>query len=313
MIASGPDLLRLALIPAFLWLALVDFRTRRIPRWVWWPIGAVGLIALVWAGMVMAHLPPLQSRVWTIQVAISLGLVAPLGYLFYRFGAYGAADAKAVIVIAIAYPTYPLIKFGTVSLPLVELPTGLFSLTVLVNAVLLGLVYPLALAGRNAVNGDIRTAMFVGLPVHWSKLPERHGVLLEHDNALPRSGLDLDALRMYLQWRKMNLAELRADPYTYVEPSSLPDEPAKPGDGAVRTDGGIPQPDRWGARAFLDDVGGAYGTRPEELRIWLDRLTEREVFWVSPGIPFLVLLVGGLVVGLIFGDLFTMIVSHLGM
>ena len=304
VIATGPDLLRLAIIPVFVWLAIVDIRTRRIPRWVWWPLGAVGLIALGWAALGTAGI---ERRIWTIQVAFSLGLIGPLGYLFYRFGAFGAADAKAIIVIAIAYPTYPIIDLGSRSLPYLEMTMGVFSLTVLVNAVLLGLVYPFALAARNGVTGHLRSAMFVGRPVPTSTLPERHGVLLDHRGFLPRSGLDLDALRMYLRWRNTTIEAIRADPARFQDPTTVPSEPGPVDDGAIRTDGGEEPMDRWAARAFLDDVGSAYGTRPEELRFWLDQLAKEDVLWMSPGIPFLVLLAGGLVVGVLVGDLFTWI------
>lgn len=313
MIAAAPDLVRLALVPAFLWLALLDVRTRRVPRWVWWPLGAVGVFALIWAALAHVAVGGPAFHLWIVQVAISIGLIAPLGYLFHRFGAFGGADAKAVIVIAIAYPTYPVIALAGTELPLVHAPTGVFSLTVLVNAVLLGLCYPLGIAARNAIGGRFRATMFFGLPAHWSTLESRHGVLLESPTGFTRNGLDLDALRMYLRWRETDLAALRADPENHANPASVPSTPAPAGDGRVRTDGGVDSDDRWGARAFLEDSGGAYGTRPEELRGALDLLCERENVWVSPGIPFLVLLVGGLLVGLVVGDLFSLIGARIGL
>ena len=313
MIATAPDLLRLALIPAFIWLAILDIRTRRIPRKVWWPLGVIAVIALLWSGSNEMAVGGLSLQHWIVQVVISIGLVAPLGYLFHRFGAFGGADAKAVIVLAIAYPTYPIISFAGSTLPMVHAPTGVFSLTILTNAVLLGLCYPLGLALRNALYGEFRVSMLVGLPVHWRSLEERHGVLLESPTGFTRRGLDLDALRMYLAWRSTDLATLRRDPANHADPSSIPASPGPVGDGRVKTDGGTDTDDRWGARTFLEDTGGAYGTRPEELRAALNLICERDMVWISPGIPFLVLLVGGLLVGIVAGDLFSIIGATVGL
>jgi preflagellin peptidase FlaK len=84
------------------------------------------------------------------------------------------------------------------------------------------------------------------------------------------------------------------------------EEPAE-GDGSrpssLRSDGGRGHSDDWGAEAFLEDVGSAYGTSPEELREGLELLTTRDRVWVSPGIPFLVPILLGLVVALTYGDL----------
>jgi|GEM_PF-5148001 Archaeal Peptidase A24 C-terminus Type II. len=141
---------------------------------------------------------------------------------------------------------------------------------------------------------------------------------------------------MYLRWRGCTLAELRADP-TLRSPDTVT-ETFPPTDGArhrepewprrrdggpasgdptppdewagtgfvpatVRRVGGDPEPDPWAAAAFLDDIdGSAYGTTPDRLRAGLERLTTAERVWVSPGLPFVVPLFGGLVVALTLGD-----------
>lgn len=306
MIANGPDLLRLALVPTLLWLAILDVRSRRVPGWVWWPLALVGVLALAWAGLEAVRIGGWVQQRWTLQVALSLGVIAPMGYLFYRVNAFGAADAKALVLLAVAYPTYPTLHVAGQALPLVRSDVGVFALAVLVNGVLLGMAYPLVLAGQNALGGRFRPAMFLGRPVHWSSLERRHGVFLEDAEGFIRRGLDLDALRMYLRWRDTDLGTIRADPARYADPGSLPETPGVPGDGRVRTDGGIDPDDRWGARRFLEEVEGAYGARPEELRAALDLVCERERLWISPGIPFLVPLVGGLVVALTLGDVPTL-------
>jgi len=176
-------------------------------------------------------------------------------------------------------------------------------------------------------------------PIEAADATRRYGVLLEFAEGRLRDArslsavrshlswrrLDLDALRMYLQWRDLDLASVRADPDRYRDPDSLPDDPNPPGTGsiatsnvdgtasAVETDGGTTD-DPWGAEAFLDDIeGDAYGTTPEMLRDGLETLTEEDVVWISPGIPFIVPMFFGLVVSFVYGDLLFTLLGFLGL
>ncbi|PCR91913.1 A24 family peptidase [Natrinema ejinorense] len=328
--ATSPDLLRLVAVPVFAWAAYRDIETRRVSSTVWIPLSLLATILLLWDGW----------RAWTagggvwpyeflVPTAISLGLVVPIAYLFWWVGGFGGADAKVLLVLAVLFPTFPEYALGSVTFPLETTPVGAFSFTILTNAVLVAILLPVALAIRNAAAGRIAPVMFVGWPVAWERIPETHGRLLETPSGLSRGGLDLDALRMYLRWRGLSLAEVRDDPERYRDPATLPDEPNPPTDGAVtaavgtHSDGGRLESspddaaeaapiddsepdgdDPWGADAFLDDIdGSAYGTSPETLRDGLAVLAESETVWISPGTPFLVPIFAGLVVALIYGDL----------
>lgn len=315
MISSGPDLIRLLLLPVFVYVAVVDIRTRRIPRIVWPPVIFVAMLLLLWEGWSMFATGGLEWQLWSIRAAISVGIVAPLGYLFWRFGAFGLADAKALIAIAILFPTYPTVEVGDWLLPLVVSDVGVFSLTILVNGVFLGLAYPLGLAAVNVRRREFRVAMFVGLAVPAERTISQHGRLLASPDTLDRGILDLDALRMYLRWRDVTLEELRGAPAEHRDPGSLPASPQEPGDGRIRTDGGgVADPDDdWGARAFVEATGGPYGTRTENLREALEVLCERDVVWIMPGIPFLLLLGLGLFTAVIYGSLITAIMHAAGL
>jgi len=302
--ASVPDLLRLLAVPVFGWAAIRDLRPRRVPNRAWLPLLALGAVLLVVEGATLIAGPalPYRERLFAIRAGVSVGIVVPLAYLLWAARAFGGADAKAFMAVALLFPTYPTYHLGDVTLPLVETTLGVFSLTVLTNTVLLGLAYPLALAARNAASGRVGLVAFVGVPVAWDDLDRTHGRLLEAGDGggFTRGGLDLDALRMYLRWRDADLAALRSNP-DLRDPATLPDEPSEPTDGAVATDGGRADP--WGAAAFLDAIDGdAYGTDPEDLRAALDLLVERDRVWVSPGIPFVVLIFLGLCLALTYGD-----------
>lgn len=305
MVAVTPDLLRLLALPVFVAVAIADVRSRRVPRAVWPPLAVLGLIALVWELTRQRDVGGFVWQLYLIRVALSLGLVMPLAWIFWWLGGFGRADAKGLAVLAVLYPTFPQYQVAGYALPVVATEVGVFSLTILTNAVLIGLIYPLALGAINALQGRLHPAIFVARPVRWDTVTDRHGQLLESPDGFTRQGLDLDALRMYLAWRDCSLADLRSEPARHRDPASLPDDPAPPGDGRI-TDGGEPaqtEADRWGAAAFLGDVREAYGTTPATLRDGLEVLTTREYVWVSPGIPFLVPLTMGLIIALTYGDL----------
>jgi preflagellin peptidase FlaK len=94
----------------------------------------------------------------------------------------------------------------------------------------------------------------------------------------------------------------------------VPTETDTPDEDAATDGAGTGAPpdadDPWGAEAFLDDIeGSAYGTTPETLREGLDVLVDEEVVWVSPGMPFIVPMFAGLLVSLVYGDLFVAVVG----
>ncbi|WP_135303591.1 A24 family peptidase [Haloarcula amylovorans] len=337
MLGSIPDLLRLLAVPVFGWAAYRDVKTRRVPNRTWVPLAALAVVLLVWETYTVLT-GPTSGQAYLIRVAISLGFVAPLAYGFWLIGGFGGADAKAFMLTAVLFPVYPVYYLPTAALPLEPSTLGVFSLTILSNTVVAGIFYPLGVAATNLAQGRFSPAMFIGKPVAIERLPEEYGRLLESPRGFTRSGLDLDALRMYLQWRGITLAQLRADSTRYRHPESLPSDPNEPGDGAIVTDGGEPSDarrpsselgsdggvsagattddtvaavaDEWGAERFLDDIeGSAYGTSPEQLRDGLEvAVSEREV-WISPGIPFLVPMFAGLLAALTYGDvLFSLLV-----
>jgi preflagellin peptidase FlaK len=347
------DLLRLLLVPAFGYAAYRDIRTRRVDGRLWAPLVLVGLVALA-LDFSRLGTSSFSGERLLVRVGVSLGLVGSLGYLFWRLGAFGGADAKAIMTISLCFPAYPnYVLPGVGTLPDHRATLGVFSLTILTNTVLAGLAYPLVLAAGNALRGRFGLPMFVGRPVRVAALAGQYGRLLETPDGFSRGGLDLDTLRMYLRWRGTTLSAVRDNPGRFRDPDSLPAPEARgdPTSGSVAegdpvadggrpvtdgggpvTDGGDPAApgpapsdtadvsaptpavrriDAWGAAAFLDDVGYAYGDGAADIREGLDLLTDpgRERVWVSPGIPFVVPMFAGLVVALTVGDLLLLVLG----
>ncbi|RRJ30474.1 A24 family peptidase [Halocatena pleomorpha] len=297
MFLTLPDLFQLLVVPCIAWMGYHDVRTRRIPNWIWPPLAVVGLIVIFLNAVVVA---PSVRVAFVLRCVVSLSAVAPIGWFCWRLNIAGGADAKAIGTLALVFPVYPTIYFRWGVLPIERASHGVFALTILTNTVLVGLVIPVALAVCNGVNGRIRPAMFVGRPYQITSVSSRYGQLLEDDTGRSLTGgLDLDALRLYLQWRDTSLAALRSAADTDRDPANCPSASAS---------------DHWGAAAFLSEIEGtAYGTTPEQLRDGLDRLCaeEAESVWVTPGLPFLAFVCFGLVIALIYGDVLSTIMRAL--
>ncbi|WP_248903585.1 A24 family peptidase [Halocatena marina] len=343
MFVSIPDLLRFVTVPVFAWAAYQDVRTRRVPNCVWVPLVAVGLITLTLDGRSVIALssPEIQS-LFFLRVGVSLGVVAPLGYAVWRLGGFGGADAKAIVTLAVVFPTYPEVYVRWTAIPLEPSAVGVFSLTILTNTALISAAIPLVLAGRNAINGRCQPTMFVGWPVSVDRVANVHGQLLQKDGTQDSDsdGLDIDAVRMYLRWRGSTLEAVRQSPATHRDPTSIPTTPNDPGDGSVaeyderlissqlysetrradrqRIDDreiDAAASDAWGVAAFFADIDGdAYGSTPAQLRAGLELLSssETESVWVSPGIPFLVVVFFGLLTALTYGDLLASLLQLIG-
>ncbi|WP_348613550.1 A24 family peptidase [Halobaculum rarum] len=361
-VATAADLLRLLVLPGFAWAAYRDIRTRRVASSLWLPLLAIGALALVVEGAGAYPFDGYAGRVFLVRVGFSILFLIPFSVLAYRLAAFGGADMKALVVLAVAFPTTPgyvvplsilpdVTWLHTVGFPVHPSALGVTAMSALTNAVLFGAGYVALLFVSNVAAGRISSAMFVGRWTAVEDLPDVHGQLIRADGLRPQRGLDLDALRMYLRWRGTTLAAVRADPETHRDPASV-GERHPPTDGAVhdgpRTDGGVddggfefPESDAtaddaagdpnadagvdadaaagdvddpWAAERFLDDIEGtAYGTTPDTLREGLDRVAAEEALWVSPGLPFLVPLFGGLVLALTYGDVLTVALGALGL
>ncbi|ESP87739.1 A24 family peptidase [Candidatus Halobonum tyrrellensis] len=260
--ATAADLLRLLVVPAFAWAAYRDVRTRRLPNRLWPPLLAVGLVALAIDAVGAFPFGGYAGRLFLFRVGFSLLFLVPFALVAYRASAFGGADAKALVVLAVAFPTTPSYAVPLSVLPEVTwlhrgLPAhpsalGVTAMAVLTNAVFVGGAYVLALGARNALAGRLSPAAFVGRPTRVDDLPERHGALLDAGGPVPARGLDLDALRMYLRWRGTTLPALRADPDAHRDPASV-GATHPPTDGAVdagpRTDGGRVAPPESDPRA----------------------------------------------------------------
>jgi len=333
MVASVPDLLRLVVIPVFAWAAWRDIKTRRLSDRFWAVLTGLGLVLLLWELIQLAPFNSPESQFFFIRLFLSLAFVGLLGVAFWWFRLFGEADAKAMIALSILLPVYPSYNIAGLSLPLVGTPIDVFSITIITNAALLASLLPVVVGISNFARKEIDPiVMFLARPVSIKSLPHRHGWLSETPSGTTIKALDLDALRMYLRWRGLTIEQLRSAPEIARDPSSI-GETDKPSDGRTDIDADLDwgnsstsslnstnnepdvDSDPWGAEQFLDSIEkSAYGTSPEQLREGLELLAmnERDVVWVSPGLPFVVAMFIGLLVAFTYGDLLHGFVGWLG-
>lgn len=293
--------------------ALSDIESRRVKNILWVPAFAIGLILLALRGGMVLDAPQQEQMILAIRISISLGFIIPLALAFWYTGLFGGADARALIVLAILLPQYPsdAVVIAGMSFPLLEPTVGIFSISALTNGLLLTAAYPLWLYARNTLNGEFTTLWaFVAIRLPVSSLPTTHGKLVQTPDTMTFHGLDLDALRMYLQWRGIDLTDLHEQPHLYR--NHPPTDPQPVGDGRIPntdtllTDGGMNElqcvDDDWCAEAFLDEYS-AYGTDPQTLRDGLDLIADADSVWVTPGIPLIVSFFLGIVTAALIGDI----------
>ena len=119
---------------------ILDLKERRIPNNVWkWMFIALIPFTIYEASTKTAHQ-------LIFSIAGSSFMVA-LAYLFYRIGAYGGADAKALMVIAVTFPFYP--EFSP--FPVLNKGFGIFAFSTLSNSVIAAPFMVVGFALRNLI------------------------------------------------------------------------------------------------------------------------------------------------------------------
>ncbi|MFP4187828.1 MAG: prepilin peptidase [Halobacteriales archaeon] len=269
----------LAALPVFAYASYLDIRERRVPHRTWYPLVVVGALALV------ADLVLRDPGTVVLFAGASLALGAGFGYGFYYLGTFGGADRYALVVLGFLFPLYPSFPtpFGVLPIIVPELP--LFVLSVLGNTVLVGIAYPAKLFFENAVRRHTANPVLMLLTrrVPTDRLHEQFGRVVGTDEevSLRRSGVlgaddegisDIDFVRDYVDWRDFDSLhevrdtdDLRLDAFVDETPWESDD---------IRRDGDA-----------------------------LRDLASHDAVWISPGIPFIVPILVGLVAALTAGDL----------
>jgi len=122
-----------------------DIRKRSVSNIVWLVMAGVGIAFAGYCAVV-------QGMSFLIPLIFSATFTGAVSYIFFRLGLFGAADAKALICIAMLFPTQPGFTILSHHFPLfgASVPAVFpFALIVLLNAAVLALVVPISLFLRN--------------------------------------------------------------------------------------------------------------------------------------------------------------------
>lgn len=121
----------------FFYASWSDYKTREVSNTVW--IAFAPLALVLTSVQVLAF-----SRESLNTFVLSFVLTSVLSIVLFYAGAFGGADAKALICLALALPLYP-----SVIQPLFGLVSPIFPITVFTNAVLLAVVSVFYSIARN--------------------------------------------------------------------------------------------------------------------------------------------------------------------
>ncbi|MGD0717996.1 MAG: hypothetical protein ABSA15_00220 [Thermoplasmata archaeon] len=204
-----------------LWLFVAGFALQHLFSWEeHWEAASPRLLGLVDAVLYVGTGAVLLAAAWEYGVGgggVPLSIVAVYVTVLTARGLfearilYGGADAKAVIVVAVVLPLWatPLLVGSPTLTPILEVIP--FALTVLVNAAVLTLLVPIALAIRNARRGELSFPKgFLGMSIPTDELPARY--VWAHDPSLDQDHPpdDVATSAEDRQLRVRQAAELRA-------------------------------------------------------------------------------------------------------
>lgn len=137
----------LVTVSILLYSCVTDWKHRRAPNELWYILGGIGLLLNIFE---FFQYPASSRLLYVIWLVGGVAFIYILVYIFFRFGGFGGADAKALIAIAIVFPMYPVINLGGIFFPLVvKMLSPVFSLSVLGNAVALTIVVPVFVLMNN--------------------------------------------------------------------------------------------------------------------------------------------------------------------
>ena len=189
-------------MPFLLYSCYTDLKARRVSNQLW--------KYMLWSGSVFVIYEIFTGGLPYLKALFLSGVIVFVSvYILFQLGAFGGGDAKGLIVLSILFPVYPIFQLSGETYPLLGRPLiGLFTFTVLENALLLTILVPLGMLCYNLLHFSPEMLkkplyMFIGYRTEVSSLKNKeHLALLEKfeidergsvKKKLVRTGLDFDA------------------------------------------------------------------------------------------------------------------------
>lgn len=184
---------------------------------LFWGILSIPLGTVIYSGIFLD--PPALS-----YLAITICIFCAVFYAFNMVNLMGGADSCALIFIAVLIPEFPLNTMWDYS------PLYPFPFTVLVNALILNLLTPVAIFLENLRKGHHAPFpnMFFGFPVQAGDLPNSFGFIMEEIEETEEGGIRTRFLglaesvkRIVTGARRIYTRDLRLHPGNYAREISL--------------------------------------------------------------------------------------------
>jgi len=253
------DVARVALILSFLvYASWSDWKNREVSNKVWAVLAPLAFLLTSVQYVLFAG----DLLIYVISFAVMSGLAI---VLFYA-GAFGGADAKALICLALALPQYPIDLFSAfASSTSAVIVSPLFPITVFSNSVLLAALTVVYALARNLL-WKLKTGnkLFEGF--------EKESI----------GRKVLAAITGY----KINVAKLKRHEYMY------PLEDISTTEGSQVERKLLVMPKDESREQIVDRILKAVENGKIQNNIW-----------ATPGLPMLIFITAGLVIALFFGDL----------
>lgn len=189
-------------MPFLLYSCYTDLQARRVSNQLWKYMLGSGSVFIIYE-IFTGGIPYIKA------LLLSGIIVFVFVYILFQLGAFGGGDAKGLIVLSILFPLFPIFQFSGEVYPLLGRPQiGLFTFTVLGNALLLTILVPLGMFCYNLLHFSPEMLkkplyMFIGYRTEVSSLKNKeHLALLEKleidesgsvKKRLARTGLDFNA------------------------------------------------------------------------------------------------------------------------
>jgi archaeal preflagellin peptidase FlaK len=261
---------RVSVTAAFLiYASWSDYKTREVSNRVW-AIYAPIAVVLSLAELLLYD----QSKLTLF--GISVGLTVGLAFLLFYSGAFGGADSKALMCIAVALPFAPENLFTPIlgSGSLSPISQFIFPLTIFSNAVLFAAASGIYMILRNLVwHKKTGKKMFAGALAHeslWKKV-----VILI-------TGYKVTVAKLKEKWHVFPMEDVEDD-----------------GENALKRKLVVVPRDE-GRDKIVERLSNAAQAGKIDAYVW-----------ATPGLPMLIFITLGLIVALLFGDMVWLLVRFI--
>lgn len=316
----SPDLLRLLVIPAFIYASILDYKYRVVYNEFWIPLIGLSFLVITWEViLVLMGIEPVNAD-FLFNLSTSILIGPSVGFLLYSNNIIGGADMKAVAYLSIMFPEFPEI-FST-SFVIYEGITPVFSVTVLVNALIISFLYRLYLVGHNARYNQINKSMSRLKYINSRNITDHSGEIILDRNK--KTKIRIDVIKSYLNWRGITLEDI-------INNTNVKNETIVTNDRPYSSDTMHPlnssnaaelihvpktgkntdvdtTDENWFATEYSNMVNEKhnekYKIEPRKIEKALEKIQQERNLWVTPSIPFFIPLTIGLVIAIGFGSLY---------